>query len=185
MRIYWDRITVGRAASDVAPATVALDPIAAHLRARGFSAEVRPDGTDPPIYDYARVAQASPWKVMAGGYTREGDVRELLVDSDDMFVIAKPGDEVAFQFDAARLPPLPAGWTRTFLLRADGYSKEMDINSATPDLVEPLPFRRMTAYPYPSREHYPDTPEHERYRSTYNTRTVVRTMPSTISQVER
>ena len=50
-----------------------------------------------------------------------------------MFVIAKPGDEIALAFDAPRLPPLPDGWTRTFLLLADGFSKEMDINSASPD----------------------------------------------------
>ena len=79
---------------------------------------------------------------MTGRYTREGDVRELLAKSDDMFVIAAPGDEVALEFPAAGLPPLPEGWTRTFLLFADGYSKEMDINSATPDHVEPLPFHR-------------------------------------------
>ena len=135
-----------------------LDAERADLRVRGFSSEVRPDGAEPVIYDYAHVAGASPWKTMTGRYTREGDVRELLAKSDDMFVIATPGDEVALEFAAAGLPALPEGWTRTFLLFADGYSKEMDINSATPDHVEPLPFHRMTAYPYPSGEHYPDTP---------------------------
>ena len=44
---------------------------------------------------------------------------------------------------------------RTFLLYADGYSKEMDINSASPDSVAPLPFHAMSAYPYPPTEHYP------------------------------
>ena len=35
------------------------------------------------------------WKTMIGRYTREGDVRELLTKVDDMFVIARPGDEIA------------------------------------------------------------------------------------------
>ena len=83
---------------------------------------------------------ASPWKVMPGRYTRVGDVRELLLSADDMFVISKPGDEIRLSFDARKLPPLRAGWTRTFLLYADGFSKEMDINSASPDQVWPLPF---------------------------------------------
>ena len=157
--------------------TATLDPTTAVLRSRGFSAELRPEGTEPLIYDYSRVTRSSPWKIMTGQYTREGDVRELLASSDDMFVIAAPGDEVALQFDAAALPPLPQGWTRTFLLFADGYSKEMDINSATPDHVEPLPFHRMSAYPYPSAERYPDTPAHQRYRETYNTRRIVRPIP--------
>jgi hypothetical protein len=99
------------------------------------------------------------------------------VGGDDIFVIAKPGDEIALEFDAASLGTLPDGWTRTFLLRADGFSKEMDINSASPDAVEPLPFHRMTRYPYSAPEQYPDTPEHRRYRETYNTRVVVRPLP--------
>jgi hypothetical protein len=124
------------------------------------------------------VTLASPWKTMPGRYTREGDVRPLLTKADDMFVIAKPGDEIAIAFDAAVAGPLPDGWTRTFLLLADGFSKEMDINSASPDGVEPLPFHAMTAYPYRPPEHYPDTPEHQRYQATYNTRVVVRALPS-------
>ena len=115
---------------------------------------------------------------MTGRYTREGDVRDLVAASDDMFVIAAPGDEIALQFGAAALPPLPQGWTRTFLLFADGYSKEMDINSATPDHVEPLPFHRMTSYPYPSSERYPETPAHRRYRDTFNTRVIPRSIPT-------
>jgi hypothetical protein len=93
-------------------------------------------------------------------------------------VISKPGDEIALSFDAARLPALPSGWTRTFLLRADGFSKEMDINSASPDRVEPLPFHRMTRYPYSAPEHYPDAPAYQRYRERYNTRIVGVSIPS-------
>jgi hypothetical protein len=176
MRVYWDRIAVGRKAAGAELPMTRLDPISATLRSRGFSAEVRPDGTEPPTYDYGRVSTLSPWKVMAGRYTREGDVRELLTASDDMFAIGRPGDELSVQFDAA-LPPPAAGRKRTYLLFADGYSKEMDINSATPDFVEPLPFHRMTGYPYPAGERYPDTPEHHRYRETFNTRVVVRPIP--------
>jgi hypothetical protein len=69
---------------------------------------------------------------MPGRYTREGDVRELLLQADDMFVISLPGDEISLSFDARKFPPLPPKWTRTFLLYSDGFSKEMDINSAVP-----------------------------------------------------
>ena len=34
---------------------------------------------------------------------------ELLTAADDRFVLCGPGDEVTVRFDAARLPPLPAG----------------------------------------------------------------------------
>ena len=177
MRIYWDQIQVGATVSADAFTSVIADPHSATLRARGFSAEVRPDGQDPPGYDYARVSQESPWKVFAGLYTREGDVRPLLTAADDHFVISKPGDEVAIEFDAGSTSLIPPGWTRTYLLRGDGYSKEMDVNSASPDTVEPLPFHAMSGYPYPAGERYPDSAEHNRYREQFNTRRVTRPVP--------
>jgi hypothetical protein len=54
----------------------------------------------------------------------------------------------------------------------------MDINSASPDAVEPLPFHAMTQYPYSAEEHYPDTAAHRAYRERYNTRVVVKPFSS-------
>ncbi|MEQ1908760.1 MAG: FG-GAP-like repeat-containing protein [Vicinamibacterales bacterium] len=182
MRIYWDQIQVGETMTPDGFTSTTADPRSAALRARGFSAEVRPDGEDPPGYDYSQVSTASPWKVFAGEYTREGDVLSLLVQTDDQFVIARTGDEVALEFDATP-GALPSGWTRTYLLQGDGFSKEMDINSASPDTVDPLPFHAMSSYPYPAGERYPETPEHRAYREQFNTRRVVRSIPSL--QLER
>lgn len=176
MRIYWDRIDVGTTVSSDGFTSTTADPRSATLRSRGFSAEVRQDGEDPPRYDYSRVSSESPWKVFAGEYTREGDVLPLLTRTDDHFVIGKPGDEVALEFDADGTS-VPPGWTRTYLLHGDGFSKEMDVNSASPDTVEPLPFHGMSRYPYPADEHYPDTPEHNEYRKQFNTRRVMRPFP--------
>jgi hypothetical protein len=110
-----------------------LDPASATLRWRGFSAEVKPDGREPLSYDYTRVSLVSPWLAFTGSFTREGDVRELLKVADDMFVVSRAGDEISLSFDASTLPALPEGWTRTFLLYADGFSKEMNIHSASPE----------------------------------------------------
>jgi hypothetical protein len=178
MRIYWDQVLVAESAAIDDTDVHRLDPADATLRARGFSAEVRPDGRPPTLYDYARVTLTSPWKTMPGSYTREGDVRPLLMQTDDMFAIAKPGDEIAIAFDAATAGALPDGWSRTFVLVADGFSKEMDINSASPHGVAPLPFHAMRAYPYRPPEHYPDTAEHRHYQQTYNTRVVVKEVAS-------
>ena len=174
MRVYWDQILVDASGQTFPTTLTRLEPIVANLAWRGFSAEVTPDGREPIGYDYARVTRESPWKQMTGRYTREGDVRELLNRADDQFVISRPGDEIALSFDATALPPLAAGMSRTFLLYADGYSKEMDLNSASPDTVEPLPFHGMTGYPYRPGEGYPRTPDHEAYRAKYNTRWIVR-----------
>ncbi|HET9711387.1 MAG TPA: CRTAC1 family protein, partial [Pyrinomonadaceae bacterium] len=136
MRIYWDQILVANSAKQFPVTLTRIDPSVANLNWRGFSLEHSPDGRQPMSYEYKKVSFTSPWKVMTGRYTREGDVRELLLQADDMFVISKPGDELVLSFAADK--PLPKGWTRTFLLYADGFSKEMDINSASPDQVGPL-----------------------------------------------
>ena len=178
MRIYWDQILVDTSNGKAETRLTRLDPLSAVLGWRGFSAEVTPDGREPYGYDYERVSFVSPWKVMPGRYTREGDVTELLARTDDMFVVSLPGDEIAVSFDAKLLKPLPAGWKRTFLLYADGFSKEMDINSASPDHVEPLPFHAMSGYPYTKKgESYPMTRAHRKYLDRYNTRVVTAPLP--------
>jgi len=176
MRIYWDQILVASSV-DVARTTVTrVEPVEATLRSRGLSREISPDGREPFGYDYERVSPFVPWKVMTGRYTREGDVRSLLTGTDDLFVISRPGDEVALSFTA--LAPPVAGRERTFLLYVHGYSKEMNPRSAVPDTVEPLPFHGMTGYPYGPAEHYPRTKRHRDYQERYNTRVVSRPLPS-------
>ncbi|HEX8888364.1 MAG TPA: hypothetical protein VF779_04265, partial [Pyrinomonadaceae bacterium] len=149
----------------------------ADLHWRGYSSEVTPDGKEPYGYDYEKVSATAPWKVFPGRYTRFGDVRELLKTTDDIFVISRTGDELSLSFDATRLPPLPVGWTRTFLLYADGFSKEMDINSASPDAITPLPFHGMKRYPYGADESYPMTDVRRAYFEKYNTRIVTSPLP--------
>jgi hypothetical protein len=97
-------------------------------------------------------------------------VRELLLRTDDRFVITRHGDEISLRFDAASVPKLPAGWARDYLLYADGYGKDMDINSLYPEVMGPLPFHGMSRFPYPPSEKYPDDQEHRNYQRIYNTR---------------
>jgi len=172
MRVYWDRISVADADA-LQPRPVVLEPQQADLHWRGFSAEISPDGREPFGYDYSRVTPRSPWKLMPGRYTREGDVRELLRAVDDRFVISRPGDEIRLSFDASALPPLLPGMRRTFVLYASGYSKEMDLHSASPDAATPIPFRAMPRYPYASSVRYP----HDADLDQFHTRHVGRALP--------
>jgi hypothetical protein len=176
MRIYWDQILFAGRAHDRLTVE-GLRTHAALLRVRGFSAATSSPPPQPITYDYDRVTRLSPWKTMTGAYTRVGEVRSLLTRTDDRFVIAAPGDEIALTFDATGLASLPAGMTRTFLLQADGFSKEMDLNSSSPDLVEPLPFHGMSQYPYPASERPRDTPAMQQYRAHYNTRRIHKSLP--------
>ena len=148
MRVYWDEVLAAEPVAGLDLRPVRLELRRADLRERGFSAETSPDGREPRGYDYGTVSWVSPWKTMPGRYTRTGGVLPLLAATDDLFVISKPGDELALVFEAGSLAPLPEGRARTFLLAGDGYSKEMDINSASPDVVRPLPFHGMPSYPY-------------------------------------
>jgi Flp pilus assembly protein TadD len=182
LRVYWDQILVADDEGRATPRLTRLDATTAELHWRGFSREMTPDGREPIGYDYDHVSTAMPWKSFVGRYTREGDVRALLRSVDDMFVISRPGDEIALSFDANALPPLPAGWTRSFLLYAHGYSKEMNPRSASPDTVGPLPFRKMTKYPYGPEEHYPETQPYREYQERYNTRIVSKTIGELVSR---
>ena len=75
---------------------------------------------------------------------------------------------------AAADEPLPPGWRRDFLLFVDGWAKEHEANTAFGDSVEPLPFHKMTSYPYGPDEHYPDGPLHRAYLENYVNRPALR-----------
>lgn len=170
LEIYYDQLFVAPDAGTASVQLHRLPPKAAELHHRGFALEFSPDGRLPWIYDYDLTEPTAPFHVQHGPYTRYGPVTELLFDFDDRYVILGPGDEIAVRFDASALPPLPEGQHRSFILVSHAYCKDMDLYTATPSTVEPLPFRGMTTYPYPATERFPDTPEHRAWRESYNTR---------------
>jgi hypothetical protein len=53
----------------------------------------------------------------------------------------------------------------------------MDVNSASPDVVEPLPFHGMGKYPSSASTHARNTPAMQRYRAQYNTRRLHKILP--------
>lgn len=181
MRIYWDQILVNRFAGVPNHSVHRLSPASAELRYVGFPREYSPDGKRPLIYDYDWIDPVAPWKSHVGDYTRFGDVRPLLGDRDDRYVIMRNGDEIQIDFAASLLPELPMGWKRTFLFYADGFGKDMDLHSAASDTVAPLPFHGMSKYPYVAPEKYPDTSLHRRYQQEYNTRHV----PEELSELHK
>ncbi|MEA2604007.1 MAG: hypothetical protein QOF89_4999 [Acidobacteriota bacterium] len=178
--VYWDEIFLSEQTGEppVALTEVTLTelgPAAADLRFRGFSRPViHPERKQPEGFDYQTFMPVSEWNPTPGLYTRYGDVRELLDAIDDRLVILGSGDEVRLRFDAAALPPLPAGWRRDFLLKVDGWAKDADANTAFSQSVEPLPFHAMSRYPYPAGERFPDDAVHRLYREYYNTRPALR-----------
>jgi len=170
MEVFWDQIFAGLAPDESRIRVHTLSPSVADLRLLGYPREYSPDGANPTLYDYERLDQGLPFKNLTGNYTRFGDVRALLGVVDDQFVIMARGEEIALEFDATALPALPVGWSRTLVLHSDGYCKDMDLYTAFPDHVEPLPYHKMVGYPPPERML---TEEYEAYQQTWNTRRVL------------
>ncbi len=174
MEIYWDHAFAAVLVDDQARVTT-LEPVEADLHYRGFSRVFRKGGRfGPHWFDYERVTATSPWQTIEGAFTRFGDVTHLLGGSDDQYVVMAPGDEMTVSFDATALPPLPNGWTRDFLIYTDGWIKDADLNTATGNMVEPLPFHAMPSYPYADGEWQPDSPAAREFQETYLTRIVTR-----------
>lgn len=141
----------------------------ADLYFRGFSRLMR-DEHGYEDFDYDDVSPTGSWNPPTGMFTRYGDVTRLLAEPDDQYVIFGPGDEITMFFDATGLPDLPEGWSRSFIFYANGWVKDGDLNTKFSATVEPLPFHGMSHYPYRDDEHYPDSPAHQQYQRTYNTR---------------
>jgi hypothetical protein len=172
MEVYWDEVFL---AWHDSRADVRVQEIAARsadLHFRGYPREYSPDGKHPNLCDYSNLDRNAAWKQMAGQYTRFGDVLPLLDRADDCFVIMGHGEEITLRFAVDDFGPVPDGFVRSFVLKADSYCKDMDLYTAHPNTVEPLPFHGMSGYPYESTEHYPDTEVTRQYRSQYNTRRI-------------
>ena len=171
LQIYWDSILIDRTPQNQPARLTAVPLTQADLRFHGYprQIEARPPGVVK--YHYEEVSRTGPYARQAGTYTRYGDVRPLLSEFDDKLVVFGSGEEVALEFDPAKLPPLPTGWARDYFFLANGYEKDMDFYAAHGTTVEPLPFRAMGSYPYPGKK-FPLDDAHLNYTLQYNTRQV-------------
>ncbi len=71
----------------------------ADLHYRGYSVINQANDSSPEIPDYNRLSGSKQiWRDLIGYYTRFGDVRELLMQADDRYVIMNAGDEMSFRF---------------------------------------------------------------------------------------
>jgi len=172
MELYWDRIFIAPILEDAGLRVQEVPVKNADLHFLGYPREYSPDGRQPHLYDYDNIDRAVPWKTMQGDYTRYGQVAELLSQADDCYVIMGRGEELTLRFAADAFGPIPAGYRRTFILKTDSFCKDMDLYSAYPDTVEPLPFHSMSNYPYGPDEKYPDDQKWQQYRQQFNTRRV-------------
>ncbi|MEN8116589.1 MAG: FG-GAP-like repeat-containing protein [Bacteroidota bacterium] len=173
MEIYWDHIFFAYNRAEIPVKRNQLQPVSADHHYRGFSKLYRKGGRyGPHWFDYNDVTSEPKWRDLTGNYTRFGDVTELLLYPDDMYIIANAGEETTIEFDASCADNLPKGWKRDFLIYTVGWVKDGDLNTATGHTVLPLPCHGITQYPYNMEKSYPQDKEHIEYQKKYNTRVV-------------
>lgn len=176
--LYWDQILVDNT-PDNQPVRITEAPLAsASLQYLGYPKEIRASIPEDIFYDHQQISATGPFVHQAGSYTRYGDVRALLTDVDDKFVILSSGDEVALEFDPSMLPSLPAQWSRDYFFFLDGFEKDRDFYAAFGDTVEPLPYHEMKIYPYSDYPPYLTDAKLLDHLLDYNTRLLSDRAPS-------
>jgi Flp pilus assembly protein TadD len=170
LKIYWDAIRIDQT-PDLDDIRVSQVPLAkASLDFLGYPREIRLTPASDTTYSFTQRSMTGPYARAAGNYTRYGDVRDLLLKSDDRFVVFGSGEGVKLDFNPRHLPTLPGGWVRDYFFYADGFEKDLDFYAAHAFTVEPLPRHTMLPYPYPAGKEYPLDGEHWGYELQFNTR---------------
>jgi len=155
--IYWDRIAIVYAEPCEDAKVISLPLVAAELRQVGYPK--RTNGPQRlPIYEYSDRSPYYDMRRMKGLYTNVGPVEELVSAADGAMAIFGPGEEIHSEFDAASLPPLEHGSTRSFILDSIGWCKDMDLYTKNGETVGPLPQAPVTGL------------DVERLHRIYNTR---------------
>jgi len=155
MAVWWDRAFVTVDDPPVETRVTDLPPARATLSYRGFSRRYREGEDGPELFEHDAVDTAPHWADVPGRVTRYGDVTPLLTKADDRWVAFVGGDAIRIEFDGGRLPALPSGWTRDYILVSDGWDKDFDRNTLAGTTVGPYPFHAMPAYPY-APDGFPD-----------------------------
>lgn len=145
MEIYWDKLAWAADIDGNENRVQTLEPAAADLRYRGFSVIGKANDSSPEKPSYEKILTTGQrWRDLEGFYTRFGDVRELLLKSDDRYVLSNAGDELILKFPA--LPDVEPGWKRDFVIIGNGWIKDGDLNSVYSRTLLPLPTRATNDY---------------------------------------
>jgi len=169
LEIYWDQVLIDNN-PEAESHTTEVPLASATLHFRGYPKQIDLASDGDLDYDYDRVSLTGPFQHQRGNYTRMGDVTALLKGIDDRYAIFGSGEEIATEFDGAKLPALPAHWKRDYFFYANGYVKDMDWWDASPFTVSQLPFHKMSTYPYPAIEKFPDDASALNYQLNWNDR---------------
>jgi Tfp pilus assembly protein PilF len=150
LEIYWDCIEWAEGAPTAPTRAITLDANVADLHYRGYSVIEHPDpnAPAPEVPNYYQIESTKQkWRDLIGYYTRFGDVKELISQIDDRYVIVDSGDELSLRFPEQEAAP--PGYVRDFILAGDGWIKDGDFNSTFSKTVLPLPYHAKDLYVTP------------------------------------
>ncbi|MDP6849988.1 MAG: FG-GAP-like repeat-containing protein [Planctomycetota bacterium] len=184
LRLYWDAIRLATDSDDAPIRVTSLAPMKADLWQRGFSKPVELEKSAELLLEWFQWEELEPyprWNQHPGVYTKLGDVRPLLEEAEDQFIVMGSGDAVDIRFDATLLPPIPQGWKRDYLVYLDGWAKDRDHSCVNVEFTEPFPFHAMSGFPYGEDESFPDDEAHLQWRKEWLTRPAKRWIPELTS----
>jgi hypothetical protein len=144
LEIFWDRLGWAAGRPDVTIRPRRIEMQSADLRYRGFSVTDQKNASTPERPRYILEGTSPRWRDLEGYHTRFGDVRELLLQVDDRYVIMNAGDELVMKFPEAAPPA--SGAVRDFVVVGDGWEKDGDYNTTASRTVLPLPTHRSGRY---------------------------------------
>ncbi len=144
MEIYWDRIAWAVQRPDTPVRITRIPAQYADLHFRGLSRSHQAGRKAPDLPTYRVATTVQRWRDLEGYYTRYGDVRPLVDSTDDRYVIMNAGDELSLRFAAQ--PDPPTAWVRDYVLDADGWVKDGDLNDGWSRTLRPLPYHGLTDY---------------------------------------
>ena len=137
MQVYWDRLSIFDAQKVEQAQRIPLELKSALVDDVGFSTRTLL-AQRFTTYDYGRRPPLADARHPAGFYTQLGDALELVTQRDNALAIIGPGEELHLEFEALTKNP-PSGWSRRFVLEADGWCKDADLFTEDSGSVEPLP----------------------------------------------
>ena len=173
MEIYWDYIFYSTNHQKKRKIISQLSLESADLHYRGFSATYRKGGRYGPFwFDYNSVSIKPKWRDLDGYYTRFGDVKSLLLDAENKYVIMNAGDEITVTFNSEELTQPPAGWKRDFIIYSAGWVKDGDFSTAYGNRADPYPYHGMASYPNDENMTFPLSEEMKHFFNQYHTREV-------------
>jgi len=135
--VYWDYVKV--VGVEVTEEIVRRDLklVSAVVEQTGFA--LRTTGDERlPHYDHNQRVPFWDTRVQPGYYTEFGDATELISVADDALAIIGPGEGVHLEFQTPGEEP-PPGWTRVYVLEAEGWCKDMDLYTRDGGTLGPVP----------------------------------------------